>query len=98
MALKLNLTETNVGLPAPEAYAKIASLNYNARTGEVHVYVDIFASAEARTAEKNPIGGGVYKGTVGVNMPSLDSNIPGLRAAVYSWLKTLPAFTEAKDV
>lgn len=98
MALQINMTETNVGLEAPQAYARIMSLNFNATDGKVSVHVDIYASEAARQAGKIPIGGAVYSGTVGIDFPSLDESIPGIRAAVYTWLKTLPAFSGAVDV
>jgi hypothetical protein len=98
MALQLNLADTNVGLPAPEAYARIAALSFDTMTGLVRVAVDIHASLAARVAGKNPIGGGTYEGIVGLDMPTLDADIPGIRSVIYTWLKTLPAFAGAIDV
>lgn len=98
MALQLNLADTNVGVPAPEAYARIVSLNFDVRMNLVHVAVDIYFDQAMREAGKSPVSGGVYTGTVGVDMPSLDDTIPGVRAALYAWLKTLPAFAGATDV
>lgn len=98
MALQLNMPDTNIGLAVPEAYARIISLSFNARTGAVQVYVDIYASGTARQSGKAPVGGGIYEGKVGVDFPSLDDTIPGIRAVVYAWLKTLPAFSGAIDV
>lgn len=98
MALQLNLQETNVGLPAPEAYARIVQLRFDTTTGAVEVAVNIYADIAARAAGKAPVAGGIYSGVVGVDMPSLDDSIPGIRSALYAWLKTLPYFAEAVDV
>ena len=98
MALQLSLADTNVGVPAPEAYARIVAFQFNANTGEVTVAVDIHANDAARLAEKAPVAGGVYSGVVGTDMPSLDDEIPGVRSALYDWLKTLPVFAGALDV
>jgi hypothetical protein len=99
MALQLDLADTNVGVPAPTAYARIVGVSFNTTNGLVEIRVDIFASAAARQEGKNPVGGGVYIGTVGLNMPNLDDALPnGIRAVLYAWLKTLPDFQGALDV
>lgn len=98
MALQLNLTESDVGLAIPEAYARIVVLQFDTKSGEVTVYVDIHATAAARNENKNPVSGRVYRGKVGVDMPNLDDTIPGIRAAIYNWLKTLSDFAGALDV
>ncbi len=98
MALQVNLPETNVGLPAPEGYARIVALAYDLLTGKAQVAVNIYANQAAREAGKNPVAGGVFEGKPGEDMPSLDADIPGVRAALYGWLKTLPVFASAIDV
>jgi hypothetical protein len=65
MALTLALAETNVGLPAPEAYARIVAFSYDVLSNRVQVAVNVYANAAARLAGKAPIGGGVFEGTVG---------------------------------
>lgn len=100
MALQLSMTdkETNVGLPAAAAYARIVQVLFDTKTGKVQVAVDIHATQQARTDNRAPIAGGVFEGVVGQGMPNLDDNLPGIRAALYAWLKTLPAFKNAVDV
>lgn len=100
MALQLNLAadKTAVGVAAPEAYARIVQLLFNTKTGQVQVWVDVHATLQARTDNRSPIAGGVYGGVVGVDMPNIDDNIPGIRAALYTWLKTQPFFEGAVDV
>lgn len=100
MALQLNLTDSDVGIAAAEAYARIVFLTYDTKTGRVQLSVDIYVDQAAREAGKNPISGGVYGGTVGVDMPSLDEALAtGVRAALYTWLKAaIPLFNGAIDV
>jgi len=100
MALQLNLTadKTAVGMAAPEAYARIVYLTFDTKTGRVQLSVDVHANQQAREDGKAPISGGVYTGVVGVDMPNIDDTIPGIRAALYDWLKTLPDFAGSIDV
>jgi len=98
MALQIELNDSNVGIPALQAYARVSALHYDVASNRVDVYVDIFATESTRQAGKSPIDGGVFSGQPGVDMPVLDNTIPGLRAAVYAWLKTLPKFAGAVDV
>ncbi len=99
MALQIALTETNVGMPAPEAYAKIAAFHYDAAANRLECFVNIYASVAARQAGKAPIDGGVFTGTPGSDsVPSLDGDTAGARAELYTWLKTLPKFAGATDV
>jgi hypothetical protein len=98
MAIQLDIQDSNVGLAAPQAYARIAAVRYDVAANTVEVAVNIYASAQARTDGKSPIDGGVFVGQPGVDMPVLDDTIPGLRAAVYAWLKTLPKFAAGIDV
>ena len=98
MALTLNLPETNVGLPAPEAYARIVAFQYDVLTNKVQVAVNVYANQAARLAGKAPIAGGVFDGVVGVDFPTLDTALEqGVRSALYSWLKTQPVFITATD-
>jgi hypothetical protein len=98
MALQLNLADTLIGLPAPEAYARISFLTFDTRTGEVVVHIETHATAAARTAGKTPVGMSTYRGKVGVDLPNLDDTISGVRAVIYAWLKSLPDFVGAVDV
>jgi hypothetical protein len=98
MALEINSVDNNVGISAPKAYAKICALHYDVDANRVDVFVNIYADEAARTAGKSPIDGGVFSGIPGETMPSLDGTIPGLRAAVYAWLKTQTKFAGSVDL
>lgn len=108
MALQLNLPKekTTVKLAAPTAYARIVQVLYNADTGAIEVAINIYADADAaarpapgRSPESAPIGGGVIAGVVGQKgLPNIDDTMPGMRAVLYGWLKTLPEFAGSKDV
>lgn len=98
MALTLALAETNVGLPATEAYARIVAFSYDVLSNRVQVAVNVYANQAARLSGKAPIGGGVFEGTVGVDFPTLDVALAqGVRNALYTWLKTQAAFVTATD-
>jgi hypothetical protein len=89
MAIQVNLTDTDVGLPAPKAYARVTGISCDFTNGQVHVSVNIFAnSAAAKDAEKNPVGGGLYKFKVSDHET---------RDLIYKLLKTLPEFADAID-
>jgi hypothetical protein len=98
MALQVNKETTNVGVAAPTAYARIMTLTFDAVSGAVSVAVNIYYDEAARDQELVPVEGQVFTGIPGVNMPSIDGSIPGVRAAMYMWLKTLPYFAGAVDV
>lgn len=101
MALKLPLTsdKTRVGVAAPNAYARINNLEYDTRSGQVEVRVDIYLDQTAREGNKAPIAGHRITGKVGVDLPSLDNALgSGVRSALYAWLKTKKEFLGAVDV
>jgi hypothetical protein len=99
MALKLKLSDTDFGISAQAAYAKVTMFTFNAVMGWVEAQVAIYANAKARTDGKSPISVRNYRGVVGQDgLPDLDSDIKGVRAAIYTWLKTLPDFVDASDV
>jgi hypothetical protein len=98
MALEINSVDNNVGIPAPKAYARIVKVDYDVLANRVDVFVNIYADEAARNTGKSPIDGGVFSGVPGETMPSLDGTVPGLRAAVYEWLKTQPKFAGATDL
>jgi hypothetical protein len=100
MALQIDLSaeKSNTGVAAPTAYARIVQLAFDTRTGQVSLAVDVHATQQTRTDGKSPVYGGIYSGIVGTDMPNLDDTIPGVRAVLYTWLKTLPDFAGAIDV
>ena len=108
MALQLNLTsdQTNQGIECPVAYCRIVDVHFDLLSGKVDVAVNGYATVEARAASKSPVWGGVFTGYPGAEaseanlypMPSLDATVPGVRAALYAWLHTIPVFAGASDV
>jgi hypothetical protein len=101
MALQINLpaAKTRVGVAAPSAYARINRLTFNTLLGTVELHVDAYLDAAARAANKAPITSYRFTGKVGTDLPSLDQALAnGVRAALYTWLKTKPEFTGAMDV
>ena len=92
MALQVALTETNVGVPAPEAYAKIVAIRSAFNQPSCEVAVDIFFNLAARQAGKAPIAGNVLF----VPAEVVEGNDP-TRTTLYAWLKTLELFKDAVD-
>ena len=101
MALQISLTaeQSLVGVAFPAAYARIVAVQYDMKTNEVLIFVDIHADQAARVAKKNPIGGNVYKAVNGVDTDDLDANPSvGVKKICYKYLKTLPEFQVSTDV
>lgn len=97
MALQINITDSRVGLPAPEAYARIVGVNIDIEKGEAHVAVHVFANRAAANANKAPIDGASFRAELGP--AGIDIDMPnGLRFNAYTFLKTLPAFSASQDV
>ena len=99
MALQINLPDTNVGLPAPEAYARIVGMNIDILGDKLQVAVNVYANKAARDTGKAPVGGGVFETKLSdAASPVLDENNAGIRAACYAWLKSQPTFAGSQDV
>lgn len=99
MALQISLADCNVGIPCPQAYATIAHLSFDANSNVVQVAVNIYANQAAFAAGKTPVGGGVYSGAAGTDIPLLTQSLPnGVLGTLYTWLLTLPDFAGATQV
>jgi hypothetical protein len=103
MALQISLPANRNRLsdaPAPQAYARIDSLEFNTKTGAIELVVGVSLNAAARQANKGNICIFRHRGVVGSNgVPSLDDALAsGVRSALYTWLKTLPEYAGAVDV
>jgi hypothetical protein len=88
MALKLNLEMTPIGVPLPEAYARIVDVGGNLR--ELLVMVDVYATEGARQSLAK---------TIERRRHSVDpAELVGpLGPALYAFLKTLPEYAGAED-
>jgi hypothetical protein len=93
MALQLAFTsdQTNVGLAAPEAYARFEHLSFTA-PGDLHLVVAVYANAATRLAGKRSLFSMAFIAT-GLAFATSD-----VQAEVYTYLKTLPEFAGATDV
>jgi hypothetical protein len=93
MALSLSVTaeESGIGIAITDSYVKLAELFFDSETG-VSFRVVFFASAAARA------GSNSYK-AVQESMPSFDHQTSiSPKAQIYTYLKTLPAYSGAVDV
>lgn len=87
MALKLSIPTSNVGAPFAEAYARIAT--FHGWTHKVVLHVSIFASADARHSNAQPVDARAHEMPVPADAPLLP--------AAYVFLKTLPEYAGAED-
>lgn len=88
MALKISLADTHVGVPAPEAYAKIGKIHGDKE--RIDYTVETFLSAEARHSRKSAIGMARFS----VSPANLSGD---LLPALYADLKTREGFQGAED-
>lgn len=87
MAIQIQYNARQFDITLPNAYVKIDSFNGN--IDEVNFNANIFATQEARLANKNPIG------RYDFTMTYQDGMTYNL---VYTYLKSLPGFENAVDV
>lgn len=90
MALQVNLPTTSIGIPCPEAYARITDV-YGDKN-DVRIMVSIYANAAAREANAQPVWQESHHVAV--------AELPGdLFPAMYEWLKAnVELFADALDV
>lgn len=88
MALLLDLKTSPIGLPLPEAYARVSEISANKE--KVQVQVLTFATEEARKSMGRP----VIFATHSFDTATLTGD---LFPAVYAALKALPEYEGAKD-
>jgi len=95
MALQVSLTSENSGIGAaiPQAYARVVAIQYSIQDGKVLFAVEYHWDVAARQVPLRPIGGQTFS----VEDFDFTADI-GIKKALYTYLKTLPAFVEAIDV
>ena len=91
MALQLNLTQTQFGSPAPQAYAKIT--NFFGNKDNIQVQVAVYFSKDARDANMSTVMEHAHYIAIE------DLNGKGdLIPAIYGVLKTMAPYLGATDV
>ena len=91
MALQLNLTQTQFGVPAPEAYARIT--NFYGTKDNLQVQVAIYYNKDARDANMSTVM--EHPHFIGL------ADLAGkgeLMTAIYEVLKTMSPYLGATDV
>ena len=91
MALQLNLTQTQFGSPAPQAYARVT--NFFGNKDNIQVQVAVYFSKDARDANMSTVMEHAHY------IASEDLNGKGnLIPAIYEVLKTMSPSLGATDV
>jgi len=90
MAFTTSLTETNIGIPLADTYARITLLRCDKE--QCLMQISHYATAEARHANAQP----VYDRTVFAPTAELQTGVNPL-AIGYAWLKTQPEYADAVD-
>ena len=91
MALQLNLTQTQFGSPAPQAYAKIT--NFFGNKDNIQVQVAVYFSKDARDANMSTVMEHAHYIAIE------DLNGKGdLIPAIYEVLKTMSPYLNSTDV
>jgi len=93
MALKINLTSTQYGLPASQAYVKV--MNFNGDKNNIMAMVATYYNAESATAGARPLDQKPYQFSVG--QINTESGEDGVLAGIYNCLKSLPEFAGATN-
>ena len=88
MALKLALTQTQFGVPAPEAYARIT--NFFGTKDQIQVQVAIYFNADAREQNLSTVKENAHY----IAMEDLKGD---LIPAIYEILKTFSDYAGAED-
>jgi hypothetical protein len=93
MALKINLTSTAFGVPAPEAYVRV--LNFNGDKNHMMAMVATYYDAESATSGARALDQKPYQFAVG--QINTEAGEDGVLAGIYNCLKTLPEFSGATN-
>ena len=88
MALKLNLPQTQFGVPAPEAYAKIT--NFFGNKDQLQVQVAVYFNEDARQGNMATVKENAHY----INIEDLKGDII---PAIYAILKTFSDYAGAED-
>jgi virulence-associated protein VapD len=91
MALQLNLTQTQFGSPAPQAYAKIT--NFFGNKDNIQVQVSVYFSKDARDANMSTVMEHAHYISI-EDLKGKGDLIP----AIYEVLKTMSPYLGATDV
>jgi hypothetical protein len=96
MALQLALDEsqTEMGTPAPAAYARIVQYSHDLKNDIIQIVVEFHYNQQARNQGRRPLKGAGYS----TNDAAVMVFPGGIQAKLYSYLKTLPEFAGATDV
>jgi hypothetical protein len=86
MALSITITETDIGIPMADTYARIVM--WRGEKEQTLIQVAHYANADARQANAQPVANRT------VFAPTSDCE--GM-AAMYAWLKTQPDYAGAVD-
>jgi len=91
MALQLNLENTQFGLPAPQAYARIT--NYYGNKDVLEVRVQIYFNQAARESDMQVLAENCHN----IGLADLEGK-GELMTAIYEVLKTMSQYQGATDV
>jgi hypothetical protein len=91
MALQVDLQDTDIGIPVPETYARIANLKINGDGFSIHV--EYFATEEARQQRLMRVYAQAFYGQLD-EFPAGDNPV----ASAYLWLKEQDEFQSALDI
>ena len=91
MALQLNLTQTQFGSPAPQAYAKIT--NFFGNRDNIQVQVAVYFSKDARDANMSTVMEHAHY----IGLADLAGK-GELMTAIYTVLKTMSTYEGSTDV
>lgn len=89
MALELNIAQSELGIPFPNAYVRVGNVTLDKEKARVMLVT--YANADARQADARPISQAILT----FNTPGLTGDI---LPAVYGAIKALPEFAGALDV
>ena len=95
MALQVSLSQENsgIGVSIPTAYVRIVGIQWSIQDDKIFFGVEYYWDAAARKNNLKSIGGQVFAAE------KFDfSQDSGIKKMLYTYLKSLPSFTEAIDV
>jgi len=91
MALQLNLSSTQFGAPAPEAYARVT--NFFGNKDNIQVQVSVHFSKDARDSNLSPVREDAHY----ISLQDLQGK-GDLLPAIYNVLKTMSNYSNSTDV
>ena len=91
MALKLNLPQTQFGVPAPEAYARIT--NFYGTKDQIQVQVAVYYNENARHTKCTVVKDNAHH----IGVADLRSDVDVI-TAIYEILKTFSDYAGAEDI